>query len=89
MTLEQVYTKELKKGDIVLNYGAKFEVTEDAYNRGQQLEHLSKYTIENNENDIWIGKCKYIEGAEENDWLLRNYDTFQSNSKIKLWNKIK
>jgi hypothetical protein len=88
MQIESVFTKDLKKGDKVLNYGATFLILEDAYNRGQQVEFLSNYTIENNDQDIWIAKCKFVSGASKEDGLLRNYDTFQSNSLQKCWSRI-
>jgi len=87
MQYQSVSTKDLKKGDIVLNYGAKFEVLEDAFNKGQQLEFLSNYTVENNANDIWIAKCRFVSGEDRDSAFMKNYDTFQSSSHTNPWSK--
>jgi hypothetical protein len=77
----QKYPKDLKKGDIVLFYGYKFLVTENAHNWGQREDVYSYYEIKNDEKDCWSAPCVCLEKDKlQKDPLLRDYDGFQSNS---------
>ena len=81
MKTKKVYTKDLRKGEKVIFYGAIFEIIENAINNGQiGWEDKPK----GKEFDVWTAKCKYVEVKEGTTitTLLKNYNTFQSNSLV-------
>lgn len=85
-TTQTITIPELKEGDIVIFYGAKFEVLEDAYN----CSH-NELKLPNERRDLpfqaFGAKCifmSYEDGSpKKGDRLLENYDWFQGNSLAK------
>jgi len=71
---------DLKKGDIVLYYEARFEILEDARNCCR-TEAEEKEALEFQPFGAKAKFISYVDGSgKKGDWLLEGFDWFQGNS---------
>lgn len=86
MKTQNVAIPELKKGNVVLFYGAKFEILEDAKN-----VYYNELQLDSNKRPLELqafgSDAKFISyqdgSGKKGNSLLENYDYFQGNSLAK------